>query len=42
MTEKNIVGMLVCSIAGHDKGEYYIVVGSAERELYVAAGGMRL
>jgi ribosomal protein L14E/L6E/L27E len=41
MTEKDVMGMLVCSTAGHDKGEYYIVVGTAERELYVANGKER-
>ena len=41
MTEKDIVGTLVCSTAGHDKGEYYIVVGADKRELYVANGKER-
>ena len=41
MTEKEIVGTLVCSTAGHDKGEYYIVVGADKRELYVANGKER-
>ena len=41
MTEKDIVGTLVCSTTGHDKGEYYIVVGADKRELYVANGKER-
>ncbi|MBR3514818.1 MAG: KOW domain-containing RNA-binding protein [Lachnospiraceae bacterium] len=41
MTEKEMIGTLVRSAAGHDRGEYYIVVGTERNICYVANGKER-
>ncbi len=41
MTKKEIIGTAVRSVAGHDNGTYYIVVGAAENDLLVANGKER-
>ena len=41
MTEKEMIGTLVRSAAGHDRGEYYIVVGTERNVCYVANGRER-
>jgi ribosomal protein L14E/L6E/L27E len=41
MKEKDMMGMLVRSVAGHDNGEYYIVIRSDEKIAFVANGRER-
>ena len=44
MTDKNkqeMIGTLVRSVAGHDIGEYYIIVQATEKECFVANGKER-
>lgn len=41
MNRQNCVGMLASSIAGHDKGKIYVIVGEAEDFFWLADGKTR-
>ena len=36
-----MIGFLACSLAGHDKGEIYLIVEETQDSVYVADGAVR-